>query len=252
MRLGHASQLMILAHLIAVGSLSVDTECVLAESFIPFSIEEATLLRSDLGGHASGDIHLANVAVVGNRQVDLIIRNTTEYRAWDASLNGIKTSKGMGVVNLLAPRSIDQSLHWSETLTSVSLNFSFVDGSTGEALTLELSYVTFYDLDAMQTGAQEVGAEGIQVGAQGVSAVLLPGETKLVARAEGGVSQPGGAADRWLPTTWIASETGNGKDNPTSSYDLTLLQQGRSIMLELGNACTLSGGPVTLHAVASL
>ena len=83
--------------------------CTPAESFVAIDFEHATLVRSNLGGqggrcvtaglcdempstpHANHEIYIRNVgALAGGDTLDIRITNETEYRAWRATINGVK------------------------------------------------------------------------------------------------------------------------------------------------------------------
>ena len=82
------------------------------------------------------EVYLAGVGRHGGSAVDLQITNLTEYRAWNADINGIQSveaGQAFGVVNLLAPRSPTQAKHWHARTTFVRLRFSFLNGDGSRA-----------------------------------------------------------------------------------------------------------------------
>ena len=85
------------------------------------------------------------------RTVDLRITNESEYRAWDASMNGINGA--FGVVNLLGPRAPGRPRFWRQSVTFVDLRFTFVDSASGADIVLPRTYISFFDLDTAPTGA---------------------------------------------------------------------------------------------------
>ena len=100
---------------------------------VQYTFDIATLVRSNLGGMGGRctteglcvepqtastphEIYYQTVGVTRSGEpIDMRITNQSEYRGWNIRLNGIKkNSQGsqsgyFGVVNLLGPRSTDQS-----------------------------------------------------------------------------------------------------------------------------------------------
>jgi hypothetical protein len=141
---------------------------------------EGELVRSNLGGEGGRcnepgrcvelqnastprELYLRSVGKLSDgTQIDLRITNRSEYRAWNAALNGIRSSsvlsggnnstintttpasdKGaFGSVNLLGPRAAGSPRFWRSTMTYVVLRFEFLDAD-GSTLTLARTHFSF-------------------------------------------------------------------------------------------------------------
>ena len=92
--------------------------------------------------------------------IDLHITNLTEYRGYDTWRNGVKVTDhgAFGVINLLAPRSVSMGHSWDLEHTFVRLLFAFTSSTTQQPLTLERTFLTFYDFD---TGHRYLGRVAI-------------------------------------------------------------------------------------------
>ena len=101
------------------------------------------------------DMYIANVGDHADGTLDMRVTNMSEYRPWNALLNGI-VRRDLGgrtgdfaAINLMAPRSPQQPRHWHSSLTFVQLRYEFVLG--GEPKVLQKTFLTFYDLDSTRT-----------------------------------------------------------------------------------------------------
>jgi hypothetical protein len=116
---------------------------------VQLNFHNVGLYVSNLGGQGGqGDappgapqvIHYVGVgALRDGTPVDLVVSNGSEYRAWAAANNGLKaeSSGSFGVVNVLAPRDAGVDATYAQ------LRFAFVNGSSGGALTLGRTRMTF-------------------------------------------------------------------------------------------------------------
>lgn len=144
------------------------------------------------------------------------------------------------------PRSSAQRPHsqfWNEHFTTVQLRYEFISSANYRSLTLDRTYLTFYDFDAGHS--QVVGAtpamEIVQIGTQAI-AVELPTDTELVRRtswSQIGLSSQALAMAHRMPTGgWespilYATAYGTGHDNPMEPYAVTELQSRRSFIAML-------------------
>ena len=81
--------------------------------------------------------------LVDGRTVKLVVQNVTAYNAYDSRLNGLKYVDGrsraaFGTVNVKAP---------TKGHALVQLRFTFVDGESMAPVSLERTFVSFYDFD---------------------------------------------------------------------------------------------------------
>ena len=126
----------------------------------------------------------------------LRVTNETTYRAWNSRQNGVKRQSSgdgegfFGAINLLGPRSVNQrpaSQYWSDQYTMVQLRFDFlkesstdsysISGLAGlEPVTLERTYLTFYDLDTGEATTEGSGTqiEALQIGPQALTQETWP------------------------------------------------------------------------------
>ena len=181
--------------LLATGSSSqLDTgECVGKDSFTPLSFDEATLVRSNLGGmggrcwldigNSTGlcaddtapsatsprELYFSTLGAdrITGDKIDLRITNLTEYRWWSKKWNGIKrievdgTVGYFGAVNLRGPRSLSQSGDtWDSEFTMVELKYEFVNQRTSDPYVIDRTYMSFYDFD---TGEAKFAGSETQV-----------------------------------------------------------------------------------------
>ena len=168
--------------LLATGSSSqLDTgECVGKDSFTPLSFDEATLVRSNLGGmggrcwldigNSTGlcaddtaptatsprELYFSTLGAdrITGDKIDLRIKNLTEYRWWSKKWNGIKrievdgTVGYFGAVNLLGPRARSQiGKQWDSEFTMVELKYEFANQRTSDPYVIDRTYMSFYDFD---------------------------------------------------------------------------------------------------------
>lgn len=168
--------------LIVVQSQATEPSCEPIASFTRLSFESARLVRSNLGGLGgrcdadespseceSGataadtprEILIDGIGIASSgEEISLGIVNVSEYKAWNNVYNGIKHNGigHYGVVNVLAPRratSMPSELaNWLEPHgTHVDLRYEFRSSRTGAPLTLERTFLTFYDLDTGKADA---------------------------------------------------------------------------------------------------
>ena len=76
-------------------------------------------------------------------------QNESEYRAWNNYWNSIKydSDGAFGVVNLLAPREESQGDSWRTEYTFVQLKIEFINAATGQPITLDRTFMSFYDFE---------------------------------------------------------------------------------------------------------
>jgi len=129
---------------------------------VELSFDSATMSTSNLGGQGGEEpttdatppvLHYAGVGTLADGTVvDLVVSNETAYAAFKPTENGLVHMAGgsFGAVNLQAPDGDS-----SELSTFVQLRYTFVDGSSGLPLTLDRTYVTFYDFDDNRQGVHE-------------------------------------------------------------------------------------------------
>ena len=105
-------------------------------------------------------LYAAGGPIGGGEQVDLVVTNTTEYKAWDTSWNWVKQEggfasgeleRGGGFVgtNLAGARAADQpgdTSGWSETFTACEFLYQFVTGepTNRRPVTIPRTYISIY------------------------------------------------------------------------------------------------------------
>jgi hypothetical protein len=152
--------------------LQAGASCTPRDSFVHVGFDMAKLVRSNLGGQGGRcttagfcveqltastpqEILFETVGVARTGEpIDMRVTNTSEYRAWNIKLNGIKSqTQGektgyFGVVNLLGPRSTNQrGGQWKTEFTHVELKFELLGRWTRTPITLDRTFMTFYDFD---------------------------------------------------------------------------------------------------------
>merc|ERR1719163_1121696 len=85
------------------------------------------------------EIKFSQAAAVKGQILDLIIKGSGAYKSKNPSANGKSNSGAFGVINLKAKSSVD-------------LEFSWVDSTTGAAVSLDQVAISFYDIDEGKKG----------------------------------------------------------------------------------------------------
>ena len=172
--------------------------------------------------------------------IDLRVTNTTEYRAWNPNLNGIKRRSGgaFGSINLLGPRHHTQPRFWRAAMTHAVLKFEFLDTTTGQPVNLPLTYLSFFDLDTSPGGSDRecLRASHIQ------NYFLSPNSALEVYSTPQALLQQGLDIDGLPPNSlWnsvpaiCAAAPGVGEDNPVEPYALTPFQKRHAVLLQLAS-----------------
>ena len=256
-------------------SLQSAVACMERDSFTPVGFDIATLVRSNLGGMGGRctteglcvepqtastphEIYYQTVGVTRSGEpIDMRITNQSEYRGWNIRLNGIKkNSKGsqtgyFGVVNLLGPRSTDQSgppeTQWNTEFTYVELRFTFIGRNSGAPVTIDRTYMTFYDFDTgrpefdgsdTQIEVMQVGPEASNTYTATPSEIRQFGTWQAFLQPSAYATFSANSPQNWVTPVNVASTYGTGRDNPADPYDLTSVQAARSVMAEFVSVST--------------
>ena len=237
--------------------------CTPSESFLHIDfLENTRTVRSNIGGQGGRcgtpgeceelqtastphELYLSNVAVdpVDSGRIDLRVVNTTEYQAYDATINGLK-NRGSGsgkfvAINLLGPRPDGAYKHWLNEATFVELEYSLLKG--GAPFAPARTFLTFFDFDSGGSGENEAvqfppyakdvithaSTELIQHAAW-TDVITLDSYLKFVQ-----IFNASGALDVWGTPIYQSSTRGIGRDNPADPLALTEQQKARAVMLQL-------------------
>ena len=138
-----------------IGFLADGTRCRSTDGIFSFDMENSVLAISNLGGLGPdfGQPPVMLIRDVGNvpggPTVDLRISNKTLYALGRPSHNfnnGFRTSENgtFGTIGLGVPRRGNVN-----SVNIVELRFEFLDGATGQPLSISRSFVSFYDFDIL-------------------------------------------------------------------------------------------------------
>ena len=207
-------------------------------------------------------------AASSNEQVDMMISNETEYRAWNSKWNGLRvkqapgndTSQTQGAfasINLLGPREPAQSgavAGWDK-FTYVQIKVAFVTdksqqgGSSLTPIVLPRTYLSFYDFDSGLSGLREamqtdpvvkevVLAHVSEIGT--FPSLLEYMAEENTTRADmasfftaAGLEDVESWTGQGTSKLYAGTTYGIGKDNPIESYTLTQEQAARTVMLRI-------------------
>ena len=277
------------------------------DSFVDLNFHRATVVHSNLGGLGGQcgvkvfdcdenevtdytpheilirGLGINNVGPDANGEViDLRMTNTSEYKQWVRFWNGIKrgdddtsNTDAFAVINLLQPRSVAQvSSQWSSVLTFTQFKFDFISGASQTPITLERTYLSFWDYDESLSEDDPDGTKGdnimeaIQPDPQKVTAYWLADGSELEvyptwaadrggfvnatalvqSHLEQGTSGASnvqlaqtavdGLFNSWSSPVLTSGTFGLGGDNPTDPLAPTMLQKQRAVLFQIDNVST--------------
>jgi len=160
-------------------------------------------VSNNLGGvgpdAGAEEIKFSQAAAVKGQILDLIIKSTGGgYKSKNPAANGKSKSGAFGVINLKAKSSVD-------------LEFSWVDSTTGASVSLEQVAISFYDIDEGKKGKSRTTLTACDA-----DNAIVTTNTELTLNS---------VANCYA----VSSSThGTAADNPTSPNTLTAVQAARS------------------------
>ena len=191
-------------------------------------------------------------STIDGSPIDLVISNVTEYVNANPLANGISTY--FGSVNIIGqPTGPDDRV--------VRLRFSFVDGTTGEAVQLTRFFFSFFDFDQAQDASISTHSQECLTITNDAWTHYALSDRRV---SSAGVVEPrvnevgetgrchGYHLDGAIASRFCSIRAGTGDDNPTDPADLSATQIRRSVEftfeqqgefdIELSIGCCSSSG----------
>jgi len=170
-----------------------------------------TVSQNNFGGAGPDtgpeEIRYSNAAAVGGRVIDLVVKQVGGSYTGNSAKNGKKGS--FGVVNLRHKKSVE-------------VEFSFVDSTSGEPVTLDAVALSFFDLDEGKKGKSRT-----TITACDARNAILTTNTELA------VARPNNCY------AVSSTEHGNAANNPSSLTHLTPSQAGRSVTFDYARVSSI-------------